>query len=117
MRSAVVDFKIFEGSNTASERIYKDVVAVLQKYQGETQDTIVFNTIGITCWKSGLYPLDRHCLLLLITPGTSPCTMDALDRIVVPKIQIKIVLTIGDYFKRVSFFSNFYTAVRLLAIP
>ncbi len=47
LRSAVLDFKIFEGSTT-SERIYEDVVAVLQKYQGETQDTIVFDTIGIT---------------------------------------------------------------------
>ncbi len=61
------------------------------------------------CWKSGLYPLNRLCLLLVITPGTLPCTMSALDRIVVPKIKTKIVLHEGD--------SNFSNAVRLLAIP
>jgi len=47
LKSAVLDFKIFEGSTTG-ERIYGDVMAVLQKYQGETEDTIVFDTIGIT---------------------------------------------------------------------
>ncbi len=47
LKSAVLYFKIFEGSTTG-ERIYEDVVAVLQKYQGETEDTIVFDTIGIT---------------------------------------------------------------------
>ncbi len=46
LKSAVLDFKVFEGSNTG-ERIYEDVVAVFQKYQGETEDTIVFDTIGI----------------------------------------------------------------------
>jgi hypothetical protein len=35
LRSAVLDFKIFEGSTTG-ERIYEDFMAVLQKYQGET---------------------------------------------------------------------------------
>jgi hypothetical protein len=40
--------------------------------------------------------------------------MGALDRIVVPKIKTKIVLTVGDYFKKVSYFSN---AVWLLEIP
>ncbi len=33
LRSAVLDFKIFERSTTG-ERIYEDVMAVLQKYQG-----------------------------------------------------------------------------------
>jgi hypothetical protein len=66
------------------------------------------------CWMSGLNPLDHCCLSLIITPGTSPRTMGALDHIVVPKIKTKIVLTVGDYFKRVSYFSN---AVQLLAIP
>ena len=47
LKSAVLDFKIFEGSTTG-ERIYEDVMAVLQKYQGEAEDTIVFDTIGIT---------------------------------------------------------------------
>ena len=47
MRSAVLDFKIFEGS-TSGERIYEDFMAVLQKYQGDTEDTIVLDTIGIT---------------------------------------------------------------------
>jgi hypothetical protein len=37
LRSAVLDFKIFEGSTTG-ERIYEDVMAVLQKYQGETSE-------------------------------------------------------------------------------
>jgi hypothetical protein len=43
--------------------------------------------------------------------------MGALDRIVVPKIKTEIVLTVGDYFKRVSYLSNFSNAVWLLAIP
>ena len=47
LKSAVLDFKIFEGSTTG-ERIYEDILVVLQKYQGETEDTIVFDTIGIT---------------------------------------------------------------------
>jgi hypothetical protein len=37
LKSAVLHFKIFEGSTTG-KRICKDVVAVLQKYQGETED-------------------------------------------------------------------------------
>jgi hypothetical protein len=55
--------------------------------------------------------------LLVITPDTLPCTMGDLDRIVVPKIKTKIVLTVGVYFKRVSYLSNFSNAVRSLAIP
>ncbi len=47
LKSAVLDFNFFEWSTTG-KRIYKDVVVVLQKYQGETEDTIVFDTIGIT---------------------------------------------------------------------
>ena len=46
LKSAVLDFKIFEGSTTG-ERIYEDILVVLQKYQGKTEDTIVFETIGI----------------------------------------------------------------------
>ena len=46
LKSAVLDFKIFEGSTTG-ERIYEDIMAVLQKYHGETEDTIVLDTIGI----------------------------------------------------------------------
>jgi hypothetical protein len=40
--------------------------------------------------------------------------MGALDRIVVPKKKMKIVLNVGDHLKKVSYFSN---AVQLLAIP
>jgi hypothetical protein len=69
------------------------------------------------CWKSGPNSLDCHCLFLGITPGTLPYTVGALDRIVVPKIKTKIVLTVGDYFKRVNYLSNFSNAVWLLAIP
>jgi hypothetical protein len=69
------------------------------------------------CWKSSLYPLDRRCSLLVITPGTLPRTIGTLDRIVVPKMKTKIVLTVGDYFKRVSYLFNFSNAVWLLAIP
>jgi hypothetical protein len=79
--------------------------------------TISQHTGWPLCWKSSLYPHDRCCSSLVITPGTSPCTMGALDRIVVPKIKTKIVLTVGDYFKRVSYLSNFSNAVGLLAIP
>jgi hypothetical protein len=39
-------FHFFEGSAT-DKRIYEDAMAVLQKYQGETNDTIAFDTIGI----------------------------------------------------------------------
>jgi hypothetical protein len=46
LKSAVFDFKRFEGLTTG-ERIYESAVALLQKYQGETEDTIVFDTIGI----------------------------------------------------------------------
>jgi hypothetical protein len=46
LKSAVLDFKIFEGPTTG-ERIYEDVMAVLQEYQSKTEDTIVFDTIGI----------------------------------------------------------------------
>ncbi len=66
------------------------------------------------CWKSGLYSLDCFCSSLVITPGTLPCRMGTLDRIMVPKIKMKIVLTVGVYFKRVSYFSN---EVWLLVIP
>ncbi len=59
LRSTVLDFKIFEGSTT-DERIYEDVVAVLQKYQGETQDTIVFDTIGITHTTGNMGKLGKY---------------------------------------------------------
>ena len=42
LKSVVLDFKKFEGSTTG-ERIYEDILVVLQKYQGETEDTIVFD--------------------------------------------------------------------------
>jgi hypothetical protein len=45
LKSAVLNFKIFEGSTTG-KRIYEDVAVVFQKYQGETEDTIVLDTIG-----------------------------------------------------------------------
>jgi hypothetical protein len=59
LRSAVLDFKIFEGSTTG-ERIYEDVVAVLQKYQGDTKDTIVFDTIGITDTTGNMGKLGKY---------------------------------------------------------
>jgi hypothetical protein len=74
-------------------------------------------TNASNCWKSSLNPPDCCCSSLVITPGTSPCTMGTLDRIVIPKIKTKIVLTVGDYFKRVSYLSNFSNAVWSLAIP
>ncbi len=87
---------------------------------GRRSEPIGINDIDIIfgiCWKSGLYPLDRCCLPLVITPGTSPRTMDALDSILFSKIKTKTVLTVGVYFKRVSYFSNFSNAVWSLAIP
>ena len=47
--SLCLDFKVFEGS-TSGERIYNDIADVLQNIQtGEDhEDTIVFDTIGIT---------------------------------------------------------------------
>jgi hypothetical protein len=59
LKSAVLDFKIFEGSTTG-ERIYEDVMAVLQKYQGETEDTIVFDTIGITDTTGNMGKLGKY---------------------------------------------------------
>jgi hypothetical protein len=59
LRSAVLDFKIFEGSTTG-ERIYDDVMAVLQKYQGETKDTIVFDAIGITDTTENMGKLGKY---------------------------------------------------------
>jgi hypothetical protein len=59
LRSAVLDFKIFEGSTTG-ERIYDNVVAVLQKYQDEPEDTIVFNTIGITDTTGNMGKLGKY---------------------------------------------------------
>jgi hypothetical protein len=59
LRSAVLDFKIFEGS-TSGERIYEDVMAVLQKYQGDTEDTIVLDTIGITDTTGNMGKLGKY---------------------------------------------------------
>ena len=59
LKSTVLDFKIFEGSTTG-KRIYEDVVAVLQKYQGETEDTIVFDTIGITDTTGNMGKLGKY---------------------------------------------------------
>ncbi len=59
LKSAVLDFKNFEGSTTG-KRIYEDVMAVFQKYQGETEDTIVFNTIGITYMTGNMGKLGKY---------------------------------------------------------
>jgi hypothetical protein len=50
---------MFEGSNTG-KRIYKDVVAVLQKYPGETEDNIVLDTIGITDTTGNMGKLEKY---------------------------------------------------------
>jgi hypothetical protein len=53
-------FQNFEGS-TIGERIYEDVVVVLQKDQGEAEaDTIVFDTIGITDTTGNMGKLGRY---------------------------------------------------------
>jgi hypothetical protein len=59
LQSACLDFKVFEGSTTG-ERIYEDIVAVLQKYQSEAEDTIVFDTIGITDTTGNMGKLGRY---------------------------------------------------------
>jgi hypothetical protein len=59
LHSACLDFKDFEGSTTG-EQIYKDIVAVLQKYQGEAKDTFVFDTIGITETAGNMGRLGRY---------------------------------------------------------
>jgi hypothetical protein len=90
----------------------------LQRSETQTNSIkAILLTLLKYCWKSSMNHLDCCCSLLVITPGISPQTIDALDRIVVPKIKTKIVLTVGDYFKRVSYFSNFSNAAQLLAIP
>ena len=59
LHSACLDFKVFEGSTTG-ERIYEDIIAVLQKYQGGSEDTIVFDTIGITDTTGNMGKLGRY---------------------------------------------------------
>ena len=59
LRSAVLDFKVFEGSTTG-ERIYEDIVAVLQKFQGTGEDTIVFDTIGVTDTTGNMGKLGKY---------------------------------------------------------
>jgi diphthamide synthase (EF-2-diphthine--ammonia ligase) len=59
LHSACLDFKVFEGSTTG-ERIYEDIKAVLQKYQGEAEDTIVFDIIGITDTTGNMGKLCRY---------------------------------------------------------
>ena len=59
LKSAVLDFKIFEGSTTG-ERIYEDIMAVLQKYQGEIEDTILLDTIGITDTTGNMGKLGKY---------------------------------------------------------
>jgi hypothetical protein len=59
LKSAVLDFKIFKGSTTG-EKIYEDVMAVLQKYLGETEDTIVFDTIGIMDMTGNMGKLGKY---------------------------------------------------------
>jgi hypothetical protein len=59
LHSACLDFKVFQGSTTG-ERIYEDIVAVLQKYQGEAEDTIVLDTIGITDTTGNMGKLGRY---------------------------------------------------------
>jgi hypothetical protein len=59
LHSACLDFKTFEGSTTG-EQIYEDIIAVLQKYHGEAEeDTIVFDTIGITDTTGNMGKLGR----------------------------------------------------------
>ncbi len=59
IKGACLDFKVFEGSTTG-ERIYEDVVVVLQKYQHEAKDTIAFETIGITDTIGNMRKLGRY---------------------------------------------------------
>jgi hypothetical protein len=59
LQSACLDFKVFQGSITG-ELIYKDIVAVLQKYQGAGEDTIVLDTIGITDTTGNMGKLVRY---------------------------------------------------------
>jgi hypothetical protein len=60
LHSACLDFKVFEGSTTG-EQIYEDIIAVFQKYQGEAEeDTIVFDTIGITDTTGNMGKLGRY---------------------------------------------------------
>jgi hypothetical protein len=59
LQSACLDFKVFEGSTTG-ELIYEDIVAALQKYQGEAEDTIVLDTISITDTTGNMGKLGRY---------------------------------------------------------
>ena len=59
LQSACLDFKVFQGSTTG-KLIYEDIVAVLQKYQGAGEDTIVLDTIGITDTTGNMGKLGRY---------------------------------------------------------
>jgi hypothetical protein len=59
LKSAVLDFTNFEGETTG-ERNYEDVVAELQKYQGETEDTIIYDTIGNTNTTGNMGKLGKY---------------------------------------------------------
>ncbi len=61
LQSSSLDFIVFEGSTTG-ELIYKDIVMVVQKYQGEAEDTIVIvvDTIGITDATGKMGKLGRY---------------------------------------------------------
>ena len=56
-----LDFKVFEGSTT-SEQIYDDIANVLKNIQtGEDhEDTILFDTIGITDTTGNMGKLERY---------------------------------------------------------
>ncbi len=45
---------------TTGERIYEDVMVVLQKYQGEGEDSIVFDTIGIVNTTGNMGKLEKY---------------------------------------------------------
>ena len=59
LHSACLDFKVFEES-TIDERIYEDIITVLQKYQGEAEDTIMFDTVDITDTTGNMGKLGRY---------------------------------------------------------
>ena len=49
-----------EVCGTTGKRIYEDVTVVLQKYQVETEDTIVFDTVGITDMTGNMGKLGKY---------------------------------------------------------
>ena len=58
LQSAVLDFKVFSG-RTTGERVYNDVISVLNKFS--TSTSVVLDTIGITDTTGNMGKMGMFC--------------------------------------------------------